>query len=104
MRGIAERAPAPGKEPVSILGVDADAFGEGAPEPSLVFSAGHVATRKLAALRCHRSQVAGSPLDRIAEGDAERLLGTEHYRRAPVGSRTGTLLERLATPAAFTGS
>ncbi|MBI4262887.1 MAG: PIG-L family deacetylase [Acidobacteria bacterium] len=70
-----------------VLGVDADAFGADAAAPTLVVDAGRFAPRKLAALRCHRSQLDGDPLDRLSDEDAVRLLGAEHFRRAHVGSR-----------------
>jgi hypothetical protein len=54
--------------------------------------------RKLAALLCHRSQVgADSPFTRLSDADAQRLLGTEQFRRAR--PHTGVaLLEPLGTP------
>ncbi len=65
---------------------DLDAFGALAAPPSLVIEAGSFAARKLAALLCHRSQMAASPIASIAAGDAARLLGTEHFRRAAIGA------------------
>lgn len=90
--------------PRLILGVaDADAFGSMAPAPTLVLKAGEFAGRKLAALRCHRTQFDGSALAHVSERDAARLLGTEHYRRAEVGSRGEVFIERLGTPIAVGG-
>lgn len=87
--------PAPGR----ILGVeDPDAFGSQAPEPTLVVEAGRFAGRKLTALRCHRTQVEGGALEWLDERDAARLLGTEHYRRAPVGAPGDSFVEGLGTP------
>jgi N-acetyl-1-D-myo-inositol-2-amino-2-deoxy-alpha-D-glucopyranoside deacetylase len=103
MRAVVE-AGGPGNSAGTIFGVDADAFGADAPEPTLVVSAGEASSRKLAALRCHRSQVGGGALDRIDDRDAIRLLGTEHYRRAPVGAAGESLLERLGAPVAATKS
>ena len=104
MRGVVESAsshPGCGGE---ILGVaDADAFGSMAPAPTLVVEAGEYACRKLAALRCHRSQVEGSALDCVDERDAPRLLGTEHYRRAEVGARGSMFIERFGTPVTTEG-
>lgn len=81
-----------------LLGVsDPDAFGIGATEPTLVVDITSVAARKLAALKCHRTQTTGGALSRIAERDAARLLGVEHFHRPPgsrVRSRHG-LLEEL---------
>ena len=85
--------------PRLILGVaDADAFGSMAPAPTLVMEAGEFAGRKLAALRCHRTQFEGSALEYVSAQDAAALLGTEHYRRAEVGSRDDVFIERFGTP------
>ncbi len=81
----------------SILGVaDADAFGAGAPPPTLVVHARDHAVRKLRALRCHRTQFDDCALRFVGEDDAPRLLGTEHYRRSEVGARGETIVDRLA--------
>ena len=83
--------------PRSILGVaDADAFGTGAPAPTLVVDARDHAARKLRALRCHQSQFEGCALRLVDEDDAPRLLGTEHYRRSEMGARGDTVVDRLA--------
>ena len=85
----------------SILGVaDADAFGAGAPPPTLVVHARDHAVQKLRALRCHRTQFDGCALRFVDAGDAPRLLGTEHYRRSEVGARGETIVDRLAAEAA----
>ncbi len=83
--------------PGSILGVeDPDAFGAEAPSPALVVELPRYAALKLRALSCHRSQFHDCALSLIGESDAPRLLGTEHYRRADVGARHDTFIERLA--------
>ncbi len=80
----------------SILGVaDADAFGAGAPAPTLIVHARGHAVNKLRALRCHRTQFDDSALRFVDEDDAPRLLGTEHYRRSEVGARGETIVDRL---------
>jgi N-acetyl-1-D-myo-inositol-2-amino-2-deoxy-alpha-D-glucopyranoside deacetylase len=82
-----------------ILGIDdAAAFGAAAQPPTLVLHTGPFAARKLAALQCHRTQVAGGPFDQLSAADAEALLGVEHYRRADVGSTAPAFIERLAAP------
>jgi LmbE family N-acetylglucosaminyl deacetylase len=63
-----------------------DAFGVGAAPPSLIIDVSACAQRKLAALRCHRSQIDGGAIARIADRDAARFLGVEHLHRPP-GSR-----------------
>ena len=84
-----------------LLGIDdADAFGAAAQPPTLVLDTGAFAVRKLAALRCHRTQVAGGPFDQLSAAEAEALLGVEHYRRADVGSQAPAFIERLASPIA----
>ena len=86
------------RPPTSILGVaDPDAFGSAAPAPTLVVDAGAFATRKLAALTCHASQFQGSALAYVAEQDAPRLLGIEHYRRAAAGAAGRTFIEDLGS-------
>jgi N-acetyl-1-D-myo-inositol-2-amino-2-deoxy-alpha-D-glucopyranoside deacetylase len=90
--------------PRPILGVaDADAFGWMAPAPTLVVEAEEFAGRKLAALRCHRTQLDGSALVYLSGRDAARLLGTEHYRRAEVGSRDDVFIELFGTPITVRG-
>jgi LmbE family N-acetylglucosaminyl deacetylase len=74
---------------------DPDAFGVLAPSPSVVFTDEVAAARKVAALRCHRTQTEGTALDLVDERKAARLLATEHYRRAEVGARGETLVARL---------
>jgi LmbE family N-acetylglucosaminyl deacetylase len=66
-----------------------------APAPTLVLDVGRFASQKLQALRCHRTQVANGVFDSIDERDAARLLGTEHYRHAPVGARGRTFIDAL---------
>jgi LmbE family N-acetylglucosaminyl deacetylase len=63
-----------------------DAFGIGATPPSIVVDVSACAHRKLAALRCHQSQIHGGALARISDGHAARFLGVEHLHRPP-GSR-----------------
>ena len=94
------------RAPSSILGVaDPDAFGSAAPEPTLVVNAGDFAGRKLAALACHASQFQGGALALLSEQDAPRLLGIEHYRRAPAGASGRTFLDDLGTrPESIDGS
>ena len=82
-----------------LLGIkDAAAFGAAAQPPTLVLHTGAFAARKLAALRCHRTQVAGGPFDQLSAPEAVALLGVEHYRRAEVGAQGPAFIERLAAP------
>lgn len=93
----AARQGSDGRAPRLILGIeDADAFGALAAAPTLVVDAGAFAARKLAAIKCHRTQLGDSALNLVAERDAPRLLGTEHFRRADVGSAAAAFIERFA--------
>ena len=79
-----------------VLGIDnPDAFGDAAQPPTLVLETGSFAARKLAAIRCHRTQTEGGPFDALGEADAAVILGLEHYHRADVGSQTPAFIERL---------
>jgi N-acetyl-1-D-myo-inositol-2-amino-2-deoxy-alpha-D-glucopyranoside deacetylase len=85
--------------PLQILGIaDPDAFGAVAPAPTTIVDAAEFAGRKLAAIRCHRSQLIDDALDLVDTGDAARLLGMEHYRRAAVGFPGDTFIDRLPSP------
>jgi len=101
MRGVLDAA-APRLPPGArrdLLGLDdPDAFGAAALPPSLILHIGRFAACKLAALRCHRTQVAGGPFDHLEPAEAEALLGVEHYRRAAVGSQAPAFIECLAGP------
>jgi LmbE family N-acetylglucosaminyl deacetylase len=82
--------------PRHVLGIaDPDAFGALAAPPSLVVDVSGTAARKLAAIRCHRTQLADDSLMLVGECDAGRLLGVEHFHRAEVGARGETFLDRL---------
>jgi N-acetyl-1-D-myo-inositol-2-amino-2-deoxy-alpha-D-glucopyranoside deacetylase len=101
---VAARIPPKGAA-YSILGVsDADAFGAAAAPPTLTLDVRVCAARKLVALRCHRTQLAGDALDLLSDEEAGRLLGLEYFRRADVGSREAAFIERLAaSPALLRG-
>ena len=84
------------KEPPAVLGVtNPDAFGAAAQAPTLVIDASKAAVRKLAALKCHRTQIDGV-IAHLSEADAARLLGVEHFHRAPIGSARDPFIEHLA--------
>lgn len=83
--------------PRTVLGVtDPDAFGTLAPRPTLVLDVAAFTDRKLQAIRCHRSQLGNDALTFLTAESASKLLATEHYRRAKVGRRGPTFLDRLA--------
>ena len=86
--------------PFQIFGVaDVDAFGSLALPPTLVVDSGSYATRKLAAIRCHSSQLPHNALAHVPDKDAASLLGLELYRRATVGWQGDTFIEQLACAA-----
>jgi LmbE family N-acetylglucosaminyl deacetylase len=86
-----------GEAPHKILGIaDADAFGAFAPPPTLVVEVGRFAARKLAAIKCHRTQLEDDALALVAARDAAQLLGTEQFHRAGVGSCGDAFIERFA--------
>ena len=81
-----------------VFGIDdPDAFGALAAPPTLVVDAGQFAARKLEALRCHRSQLRDEALAVIPAAAAIRVLGTEHFHRAPVGATGDTFIDRFAS-------
>jgi LmbE family N-acetylglucosaminyl deacetylase len=87
-----------GAAPHKIFGIaDADAFGALAPPPTLVVEVGRFAARKLAAIKCHRTQLEDDALALVAARDAVQLLGTEHFHRADVGSSGDAFIERFAS-------
>ena len=94
MRAVADHAGATGGV---VPGLDVDAFGALAAAPTLVVEAGEFAVRKLAALKCHHSQVSAGPLAAVADHDAARLFGTEHFSRADVGAAGATFIDRLGS-------
>jgi LmbE family N-acetylglucosaminyl deacetylase len=81
--------------PRIVLGVEVDAFGLFSAPPTLTVDVSAFAARKLRAVRCHRSQIEGDALDRMPVAAASRVLGAELYRRAAVGARDETFLDRM---------
>jgi LmbE family N-acetylglucosaminyl deacetylase len=72
----------------SFWGIAADAFGEAEMPASFVVDVRPWAERKLAALRCHRTQMGPSnPIAWIDTEEARRLLGAEYFRRSPLPCR-----------------
>ena len=70
-----------------LLGVsNPDAFGVGATPPTLVIDVSACAERKLAALKCHRTQIDGGAFARMTAEEAARFFDVEHFHRPP-GSR-----------------
>ena len=100
MREVAETAIARGWAPLdpSFWGIAPDAFGAAALTPTLIVDVRDWVPRKLAALRCHRTQMGtANPFARIDQADARRWLGVELFRRAP-GSPAAPALECIGEP------
>ena len=101
MRAVVEAAHAKGGAPPdsSFWGIEPDAFGDAAEPPTFTIDVRDWASRKLAALRCHRTQMGPhNPFAWIDESDARRYLGTEQFRRAPIDTSGDAVLERLGEP------
>jgi LmbE family N-acetylglucosaminyl deacetylase len=100
MRQLVDAAIARGWAPADakIWGITPDAFGLQAEPHTLQLDVREWVPRKLAALRCHRTQMGqNNPFAWIDEADARRLLGIEQFRRAQ--PHTGTsILEALGEP------
>ena len=110
---LGRRFTAPGCEPVCCDGnspmpfargafryaMCSDAFGDYAKPPSLLVDVREWVPRKLAALRAHRSQIGpGNAFYHLTGEQAERLLGTEQFRRSPLEAGWNSVLEQLGEP------
>jgi len=99
MHDVVEAAHAKGGAPPdsSFWGIAPGAFGDAAKPPSLTIDVRDWVARKLAALRCHRTQMGrNNPIAWIDEEEARRLLGREHFRRE--GAAGMDALEALGEP------
>jgi LmbE family N-acetylglucosaminyl deacetylase len=78
----------------SLWGIAPEAFGDGATPPTLVVDVRAWVPRKLAALRCHRTQMGpNNPVSWIDEEEARQWLGTEQFRRAALEATGDPVLE-----------
>jgi N-acetyl-1-D-myo-inositol-2-amino-2-deoxy-alpha-D-glucopyranoside deacetylase len=101
MRAIVDRAKAGGWAPPlkGFWSLVPDAFGLEAETPTLVVDVSAWVPRKLAAIRCHRTQMGSAhPFDQVDEADARRWLGVEHFHRAPGNVAEAPVLETLSMP------
>jgi LmbE family N-acetylglucosaminyl deacetylase len=97
MREVVRAAVAKGWAPPdsSFWGIAPEAFGDAAETPTISVDVADWVPRKLAALRCHRTQMGPTnPFAQIDQLEARRLLGLEHFRRAPI-SPVESVLERI---------
>jgi LmbE family N-acetylglucosaminyl deacetylase len=98
MREVVNAAQAKGGAPAdsSFWGITPDAFGDSAKPPTFVIDVRDWVPRKLAALRCHRTQMGpNNPMAWIDEAEARQWLGLEQFRRAPLEGSGDAMLEHL---------
>lgn len=98
MPGVVEAAHAKTGAPPdsSFAGIAAAAFGHGAKPPTFVIDVRDWVPRKLAALRCHKTQMGpGNPIAWISEDEARQWLGREEFRRSPLEATGEPILEQL---------
>ena len=98
MREMVEAAHGKGGAPPdsSFWGIAPDAFGDGAKPPTFVIDVRDWVPRKMAALRCHRTQMGrNNPMAWIDDDEARRWLGLEQFRRAPLEATGEPILEHL---------
>lgn len=87
---------ASGRTDVSFWGVPASIFGRGAPSPTLVVDVSSVLTRKLAAMQCHRSQLAPlNPLRDLTPDHPHFALAFENFHLADTSPAPSSFLDRL---------
>ena len=77
-------------------GIEPDAFGDHAKPPTFVVDVHEWVPRKLAALRCHRTQIGpDNPFRHITDEQARQLLGIEQFRRSPLEAGWDSVIEQL---------
>lgn len=102
MREVVEAAHRKGATDAAFTfwGITPEAFGYSAAPPTIVVDVRDEVARKLAALKCHRTQMGPhNPLAWIGEEEARRWLGVEQFRRAPFEATAEPLLEQLGREA-----
>ena len=102
MREVVEAAHAKGGAPPdsSLWGIDPFSFGDGALPPTFSIDVRGWVPRKLAALRCHRTQMGlNNPIAWINDDEARQWLGIEYFRRSPLAASAPAFeLEQLGEP------
>jgi LmbE family N-acetylglucosaminyl deacetylase len=101
MRQVTDAAVANGCVPAgsTLFGITPDAFGLAAEPHSLAVDVTEWVPRKMAALRCHETQMGpNNPFARLGETEATRWLAVEHFRRV-FGESGKSLLELIGEPA-----
>jgi N-acetylglucosamine malate deacetylase 2 len=102
MRTIVDAAAARGWEPTprGFWSLAPDAFGLHAAPPTFTVDVADWVPQKLAALRCHLTQMGlDHPFDDIDVADARQWLGVEQFRRASAGASGRPVLEAIAAGA-----
>lgn len=96
----AARAKVGDSSDASFWGLDSDAFGEAEMAESFSIDVRPWVPRKMAALRCHRTQMgARNPIAWISDDDARQWLGLEYFRRSPLNhAACQSVLEALTEP------
>jgi LmbE family N-acetylglucosaminyl deacetylase len=91
-----------GAPDASFWGIEPEAFGEAAQPCTLVVDVRPWAGDKLAALRCHRTQLGvRNPIAWVDVTGMRRWLGAEHFPRATISGRDRvSVLEQLGDPTA----
>ena len=98
MREVIKAAHAKGGAPpdASFWGIAPDVFGYETEPPTLRVDVRDWVARKLAALRCHRTQMGPhNPFVWIDDAEARQWLGVELFRRAAIETAGEDILERL---------
>jgi len=98
MREVVDAARARGADvpDANLWGITPDAFGAGAEPATFAVDVRPWVQRKLAALKCHRTQLGGkNPITWIDDEQARRWLGTEYFRRAPIPGVDAAPLEAI---------
>src|ERR1051326_7833832 len=76
--------------------VEPDAFGDDAAPPDFVVDVRDWVPRKLAALRCHRTQIGpDNAFYHLTDEQARALLGVEQFKRSPLDAGWSSVLEQL---------
>lgn len=99
MRAVVDAAAARGWKPTphGFWSLAPDVFGLHAEPPTFVVDVADWVPQKLAAIRCHKTQMgAGHPFEGIADDLARQWLGLEQFQRAPSDRSREPVLEHAA--------
>jgi N-acetyl-1-D-myo-inositol-2-amino-2-deoxy-alpha-D-glucopyranoside deacetylase len=98
MQEVVKAVHAKGAAPsdTNFWGITPEAFGDAAKPPMFTVDVGAWVPRKLAALRCHKTQMGRhNPIAWLDDDDARRCLGVEYFRRAAIEGTDTAILEPL---------